>query len=81
MFPNDPLSLTHTHTHTHTHMKTGVSYMFPNDDVIYAHISSKHSSSNTSSQRFEQNIAQALADIKETVELHMEETKAAKKLS
>jgi len=55
--------------------------MFPNDDVIYAHISSKHSSSNTSSQRFEQNIAQALADIKETVELHMEETKAAKKSS
>jgi len=54
----------------------GVSYMFPNDDVIYAHITSKHSASNTSSKRFEQNIVQALADIKATVLQHMAETNA-----
>jgi carnitine O-palmitoyltransferase 1 len=56
----------------------GVSYMFPNDDVIYAHISSKKSASNTSSQRFQDNITAALADMKKTVEQHMAEVKAKK---
>ena len=56
----------------------GVSYMFPNDDVIYAHISSKFSSSNTSSKRFEENITKALADMKATVEQHMAAKVASK---
>ena len=30
----------------------GVSYMFPNDDVIFPHITSKHSASQTDSSRF-----------------------------
>lgn len=51
----------------------GVSYMFPNDDVIYAHISSKFSSKNTSSKRFMDNITSALADMKKTVEQYMAE--------
>ena len=55
-----------------------MSYMFPNDDVIYAHISSKFSSKNTSSKRFMDNISKALADMKDTVEKYMAE-KAAKK--
>ena len=52
--------------------------MFPNDDVIYAHISSKFSANNTSSKRFEQNITEALADMKATVEQHMAAKVASK---
>jgi hypothetical protein len=61
----------------HTH-STGVSYMFPNDDVIYAHISSKFSSDKTSSKRFQDNIVTALADMKATIEQHMAAVKAKK---
>lgn len=56
----------------------GVSYMFPNDDVIYAHISSKFSSDKTSSKRFQDNIVTALADMKATIEQHMAAVKAKK---
>ena len=53
----------------------GVSYMFPNDDVIYAHISSKSSASATDSKRFEKNIIAALAEIRATIEQDMAEKK------
>mmetsp|Transcript_46605 Transcript_46605/g.109603 ORF Transcript_46605/g.109603 Transcript_46605/m.109603 type:complete len:811 (-) Transcript_46605:274-2706(-) len=46
----------------------GVSYMFPNDDIIFAHISSKKSSDSTDSSRFKGNIAKALNMIKASIE-------------
>jgi len=42
----------------------GVSYIVAGEDVIFFHISSKRSSSKTDSQRFANNIRQALIDMK-----------------
>ena len=46
--------------------------MFPNDDVIFAHITSKHSASQTDSSRFQENIVSALAEMKTTIEKVMD---------
>jgi carnitine O-palmitoyltransferase 1 len=51
----------------------GVSYMFPNDDCIFFHVSSKKSSSATDTSRFMRNIEASLADVKQVLEAHMAE--------
>ena len=51
----------------------GVSYMFPNDNVIYAHISSKVSSKATSSERFEGNIIASMNDMKTMIEQYLKD--------
>mmetsp|Transcript_59715 Transcript_59715/g.141984 ORF Transcript_59715/g.141984 Transcript_59715/m.141984 type:complete len:801 (+) Transcript_59715:97-2499(+) len=56
----------------------GVSYMFGNDNVIFVHVSSKHSAVETDSKRFERNIVKALGDIKRLVETDMAAKAAAK---
>mmetsp|Transcript_6004 Transcript_6004/g.15276 ORF Transcript_6004/g.15276 Transcript_6004/m.15276 type:complete len:798 (+) Transcript_6004:392-2785(+) len=56
----------------------GVSYMFPNDDVIFFHITSKRSRSETDTMRFANNISQSLRDVKKVIEAYLEEGKAKK---
>eukprot|EP00001_Collodictyon_triciliatum_P023143 04250_3 len=47
--------------------------MFPNDNVIYAHISSKVSSKATSSERFEGNIIASMNDMKTMIEQYLKD--------
>ena len=54
----------------------GVSYMFPHDDCIFVHISSKKSSPKTQTSRFRDNIAKALNMMRSSLERNMKETAA-----
>lgn len=56
----------------------GVSYMFPNDDCIFFHVSSKKSSTCTDTSRFIENIETSLADVKTVLEAYAADQASAK---
>ncbi len=45
----------------------GVSYIIQGDDVIYFHVSSFHSATNTDSRRYADTIRQSMADMRDLV--------------
>lgn len=58
----------------------GVSYMVPNEDYFFFHVSSKKSSVRTDSERFVNHIFKSLHDMKAMfLELHEKEKQQGKK--